>query len=151
MNILKDKHKRRGGFTLVELLLVISVIAIMGALAVSQFSNASQDTRRVIARQQQATLQTAVNAWVASEISGLNTVEDARLLYNEDGGTARTFQERLEDLIQPYLDEETMDHFTDHTTNNTRLQTHAMVKLGWWLELPTWQSSSYPKVSLIKS
>ena len=151
MKILRDKSNRRSGFTLVELLLVISVIAIMGALAVSQFSNASQDTRRVIARQQQAALQTAVNAWVASEISGTGTVEDARVLYNLDGGSPRTFEDRLVDLIAPYLDEETLDHFTDHTTNNARVQSHSMVKLGWWLELPTWDSGSYPKVSLIKS
>ena len=54
---------------MVELLIVISVIGIMSALVISAFSNAAQDTRRVIARQQQASVQNAVNAWVTSKSS----------------------------------------------------------------------------------
>lgn len=136
---------RLEGFTLVELLLVISVIAIMGALAISHFSNASQDTRRVVARQQQAALQSAVNAWVAGQVSGSAAVETARTAYNAPVDS----QGRL-DLIKDYLDDVTYDHFGDNTTDPTKLQTASMKHLSYHLTLPLWASGSYPKVSLIK-
>ncbi|MFV1995687.1 MAG: type II secretion system protein [Verrucomicrobiales bacterium] len=135
----------KGGFTLVELLLVISVIAIMGALAISHFSNASQDTRRVVARQQQATMQSAVNAWVSANISGNNSVETARLAYN----TPADSKARLL-LIKSYLDDVSYDHFVDNTSNDDQLQSASMVNLSYYLQLPDWAFGSYPKVDLIK-
>jgi prepilin-type N-terminal cleavage/methylation domain-containing protein len=132
-------------FTLVELLLVISVIAIMGALAISHFSNASQDTRRVVARQQQAALQSAVNAWVAGQVSGNNSVEEARTAYN----TPTTSKGKL-DLISAYLDDATYDHFDENTTSDTQLKTASMDNLSYYLQLPAWAAGSYPKVDLIK-
>ncbi len=144
-NHTKYLSSNRGGFTLVELLLVISVIAIMGALAISHFSNASQDTRRVVARQQQAALQSAVNAWVAGQISGTASVEDARTAYN----TPTTSKGRL-DLIQNYIDDVTYDHFDENTTNDNQLKTASMSHLSYYLQLPAWSSGSYPKVTLIK-
>ncbi len=146
MNILlREKSERASAFTLVELLLVISVIAVMGALAISHFSNASQDTRRVVARQQQAALQSAVNAWVAGQISGNNSVEVARGAYN----TPTTSKAKL-DLIRNYLDDVTYDHFDENTTNDNQLQTSSMENLSYYLQLPDWTAGSYPKVDLIK-
>lgn len=132
-------------FTLVELLLVISVIAIMGALAISHFSNASQDTRRVVARQQQAALQSAVNAWVAGQISGNNSVGAARATYN----TPATSKDKL-DLIAAYIDDVTYEHFDEHTADDDELQTASMAHLSYYLQLPDWSAGSYPKVELIK-
>ena len=40
-------------FSLVELLLVLAIISIMAALVINSFSNAAQDSRNVMARQQQ--------------------------------------------------------------------------------------------------
>lgn len=37
--------KLQRAFTLVEMLLVIAIISILAAMAISNFSNASQDTR----------------------------------------------------------------------------------------------------------
>ena len=138
-------QRRDPGFTLVELLLVISVIAIMGALAISHFSNASQDTRRVVARQQQAALQSAVNAWVAGQVSGNNSVGEARTSYN----TPATSKDKL-DLIRTYLDDVTYDHFVENTSNDNQLQTASMGHLSYYLQLPAWAAGSYPKVDLIK-
>ena len=67
-SILKKNYSK--GFSLVELLLVLGIISIMASIVINSFSNAAQDSRNVIARQQQATLQSAVNNWVASQIGG---------------------------------------------------------------------------------
>ncbi|MEM8954742.1 MAG: type II secretion system protein [Verrucomicrobiota bacterium] len=142
---------RKAGFTLVEILLVVGLISILGSMAISNFSNASQDTRRVVTRQQQAALQNAVNSWVARQISGNQTVAETRVIYNVDPGTGntRTAEGRL-DLVASYLDDPTYLHFKDYTKDSTKVQTGAMDKLSYHLELPDWQSGSYPKVDLIK-
>jgi prepilin-type N-terminal cleavage/methylation domain-containing protein len=147
----KRSSTGKAGFTLVEILLVIGLISILGSMAISNFSNASQDTRRVVARQQQAALQNAVNSWVAKQISGNQTVSETRTLYNVDPATTtdRTAEGRL-DLVQTYLDDTTYLHFKDYTTDPTQVRTGAMDKLTYHLELSEWQNGSYPKVDLIK-
>jgi prepilin-type N-terminal cleavage/methylation domain-containing protein len=141
----------RQAFTLVEILLVVALISILGSMAVSNFSNASQDTRRVVARQQQGGLQNAVNSWVAKQISGNQTVSQARTFYNVDPGSGdtRSSEDRL-DLVQHYLDDTTYTHFKGYTTDPTKVSTSAMAKLSYHLQLPDWQNGSYPKVDLIK-
>ncbi len=131
------------GFTLVEMLIVISVIAIMAAMVISAFSNAAQDTRRVVARQQQAAVQSAVNAWVASQSSGTGSLAGARTAYN----AATTSLARL-NLVANYLDDKTTAHFRTNTTNTNQVLSEALKKTNQYLELPTWNASSYPKVEL---
>lgn len=128
---------------MVEMLIVISVIAIMAALVISAFSNAAQDTRRVVARQQQAAVQSAVNAWVASQSSGTGSLAAARTAYNNQP----TSLARL-NLVANYLDEKTVDHFRANTTNTGQVLSEALKKTNQYLELPTWSASSYPKVDL---
>lgn len=55
-------------FTLVEMLLVIAIISILAGLVISNISNAAHDTRDVVARQQLAVVQEAVNHWVNREV-----------------------------------------------------------------------------------
>ena len=52
---------RRRAFTLVEMLLVIAIISVLAAMAISNFSNASQDTRAVVSRQQLAVMQVEID------------------------------------------------------------------------------------------
>ena len=66
----KSYHFHSRGFSLVELLLVLGIISIMASIVINSFSNAAQDSRNVLAKQQQATLQSAINNWVASQIGG---------------------------------------------------------------------------------
>ncbi|CAN5332319.1 hypothetical protein BH23VER1_BH23VER1_06370 [soil metagenome] len=135
----------RPGFTLVEALITITIIGIMAAAVITAFANASQDSRRVIARQQQAVLQSAVNNWVSSQLrTSASSVYSVRAAYNDqESGKAR-----LDNLIRPYLDESTWGHFNENTTNAGQLKTEALAMTGQYLSLPDWAAGSYPKVNL---
>ena len=141
-SVTKLRRKERA-FTMVEMLIVISVIAIMAALVISAFSNAAQDTRRVVARQQQAAVQSAVNAWVAAQSSGTGSLSGARTTYNAQP----TSLARL-NLVANYLDEKSVAHFRENTTNTGEVLSEALKKTSQHLELPTWSATSYPKVDL---
>lgn len=136
---------RCAGFTLIELIIVIAVIGIMSALAISSLSNGATDTREIVARQQQATVQSAVNGWVTGQLSGTASLSQVRTIYN----TPTTSVERLA-LIQDYLDEVSYQHFTEMSEDSEEVLSAALAKLGWHLSLPEWASGSYPKVDLVK-
>lgn len=131
------------GFTMVEMLIVIAVIAIMASLVISAFANAAQDTRRVVARQQQAAVQSAVNAWVARQSSGTGSLSAAMATYNAQP----TSLARL-NLVASYLDEKTADHLRTNTVNTGQILSEALKKTNQYLELPVWAANSYPKVDL---
>lgn len=59
--------RHRGGFSFVEAIFTIAIIGIMSSLVVAAISNASRDAHRVMARQQQAAVQSALTAWVMSQ------------------------------------------------------------------------------------
>ncbi|HEY8899539.1 MAG TPA: type II secretion system protein [Chthoniobacterales bacterium] len=135
---------RRTAFSLVELLLVIAIIAIMASLVIAAFSNASADSRLVIARQQQAVVQEAVNSWVAYRSAAPRSLASARTEYNAAAnGLARLA------LVQAYLDSATYSHLVANTSNVDRVRSDAMVKSGQYLQITDWPSGSYPKVNLI--
>jgi len=116
----------------------------MAGLAITAFGNASQDTRRVIARQQQIAVQNAVNAWVNSASSGKgNSLSAAMSAYN----AGSTSMGRLT-IVKGYLDDGTYDHFFNNTTNNNQVQSSALSKVDQYLSLPNWAATSYPKVEL---
>ncbi len=129
---------------MVEMLIVIAVIGIMSALVITAFSNAAQDTRRVVARQQQAAVQSAVNAWVSS-YSQQHGLSATRAAYN----AAASSKGRLQ-LVGNYLDESTLSHFLNpaNTTHNDQVQSAALKKIGQHLRLGEWSAASYPKVDL---
>lgn len=134
---------RKSAFTLIEVVIVIAIIGIMAALVISAFSNAAHDTRRVVARQQQAAVQSAVNAWVAATIDYNTTVAEARAEYN---GKADSLARVA--LVSAYLDDTTYEHFVESTTVNSKVESAALSKTSQYLNLPDWSGSSYPKVIL---
>ncbi len=175
MTTTHPRHTR--GFSLIEVLLVLAIISIMAALVINAFSNAAQDSRNVMARQQQATLQSAINNWTSAQIGRRLSVDTdgdttpdtlleitvarARDMYNfETWWTAtptnkRTAVQRLQ-LVADYLDDDTYQHFADNSpaADTSKLSSAAMRKTGQWLELPDWAAPSaasrspYPKVDL---
>ncbi len=141
--------RTRNAFTLIEMLIVIAIISVLAAMAISSFSNAAQDSREVLVRQQLAVIQQSVNNWAARQIGRVATnggnptsIEQVRTTYN----TPTTASARLL-LFQGYLDEATR---TTISVNNTtgRITTDAMRQTGYYLTLPTWASGSYPKVQI---
>jgi len=133
------------GFSLIEVLLVLAIISIMAALVINAFSNAAQDSRNVISRQQQAALQSAINNWASAQIGRKITVDDGTgtgTLVDLDGDSVPDVFEmtvsRVRDkynfstwwtavpsgahdavqrlgLVVDYLDEDTYQHFVDNS------------------------------------
>jgi len=130
------------------MIIVIAVIGIMSALAISAFSNGSNDAREIVARQQQATIQSAINAWVCAQLTGDVTVSSLRATYNlVEGSEARLA------LISGYLDEVSYDHFVSESGREEggEIESSATSRLGWHFSLPDWEGDSYPKVDLVRS
>lgn len=150
------------GFTFVEAIFTIAIIGIMAGLAMSAISNLSQDTNRIVARQQQAAVQEALTAWVMSQTrvsstsAQVQSISNVRAIYNALGSTGERF-EKLKpnsgatdvDARAGFLDQATVDHFADFTTNADRLKTAALDAMKQYLILPNWEEGSFPKAELV--
>ena len=132
--------KKPNAFSLIELLMVLTIISIMAALIINAFSNASQDSRDVIARQQQAVLKSALDNMISQYMVSGNPVAKARKYYmyvDADPAKAKlTMKERLS-LLEPYLDEDTYAHIYSRSTDSV-IQSAAMVKTGQFIEFEDW-------------
>lgn len=160
MNMAIQK-RRDTGFSFVEAIFTIAIIGIMSSIIVAAISNASRDAHRVMARQQQASVQSALTAWVMAQMRVGNTaqfrgLESVRTFYN----TLTTSRDRFK-LLKPdpassdpsarvgFLDQTTADHFDDYTSNANQLQTAALYNAQQYLTLPDWQSGDFPHVDLV--
>jgi len=171
----QHNRQRHHAFSLVEVLLVLALISIMAALVINAFSNTAQDSRNVMSRQQQATVQSALNNWVSGQIGGFEepdtanpgqlyemTVAYVRNKYNfktaywtATPSVARTTMERLA-LVADYLADDTYEHFVDNSPSGdtSKARSNAMTKTSQHIELTQWVSPSvgnrnpYPKVDL---
>jgi type II secretory pathway pseudopilin PulG len=144
------------GFSFIEAILTISIVGIMGSMIVSAITNASRDAHRIVARQQQASVQAAVNSWVMSQMRDTTTgqvksIKSIRDYYNSQP----TFKARLS-LLAPstsgvggYLDKTTSDHFLEYTDNTDRVESSALEAGKQHLELPDWEVGGFPQVLLI--
>jgi prepilin-type N-terminal cleavage/methylation domain-containing protein len=138
------KIRAQAGFSLVEMLIVIAIIAVLASMVVTAVSNAAFDSSHRIADQQQASLQQALSLWVSSTAS-TSSVARARELYN----AATTHQAKL-NLIAPYLDDRTRSHLTDLSAAN-RIESDALRRAGRFLTFTPWTVtngvSTYPVVA----
>ena len=147
---------KASGFTLIEALMTMAIIGVMTALVVSAFSNAGTDSARIISRQQQAALQTAVNAWVNSDTNRtdvinattgtgkLRTIAEIQATYN----AASTALARLQ-LVQGYLDATTASYLISSTTNSAKITSDALNTTKQYLGMPNWTTTTvYPQVTL---
>lgn len=158
---LQRTSTRGHGFSFVEAIFTIAIIGIMSSLVVSAISNASRDAHRVMARQQQAAVQSALTAWVMSQsrvgsTAQVRGLEDIRNSYNARGTTSARFNLLVPNPSSPdpsvrvgFLDPTTADHFLDYTTGTDQLKTGALENAKQYLSLPTWQSGDFPRVELV--
>lgn len=155
-------HNSRGdGFSFVEAIFTIAIIGIMSSLVVSAISNASRDAHRVMGRQQQAAVQSALTAWVMAQTrvgatAQVRSLESVRTAYNDLGTTSARFNLLVPNpnsadpsLRAGFLDQTTADHFLDHATGTDRLQTTALENARQYLTLPTWQLGDFPRVEQV--
>lgn len=147
------------GFSFVEAIFTIAIIGIMSSLVVAAISNASKDAHRVMARQQQAAVQSAVTAWVMAQRVGstgeYQNLESLRTYYNNLSTTRARFEKLRPDptsqdtsLRAGFLDQTTVDHFDDYMFSSDRLQTAALKNAGQYLTLPIWQSGDFPRCEM---
>lgn len=152
----------KNGFSLVEAIFAIAIIGIMSSLVIAAISNVSRDAHRVMARQQQSAVQSALTAWVMSQtrVSGsaqVRSLESVRTEYNVQPTTKSRFLTFL--IPDPtnavpekrigFLDQTTADHFLEYTTSTDKLKTAALENSKQYLSLPTWASDQFPRVDLL--
>lgn len=160
------RKQRRAGFSFVEAIFTIAIIGIMSSIVVAAISNASRDTYRVLARQQQASVQSALTAWVMAqmrvrdvsqrETAQFRSLESVRTEYNSKSSSQLRFNLLVPNpaLSDPnlrvgFLDQTTADHFAEYTSNPNQLQTAALYNAQQYLSLPDWQTGDFPHVDLV--
>jgi type II secretory pathway pseudopilin PulG len=155
------RKPRRAGFSFVEAIFTIAIIGIMSSIVVAAISNASRDAHRVMARQQQTAVQSALTAWVMAQMRVGNTaqyrgLESVRTEYNSKSSSQLRFNLLIPNPSSPdqnlragFLDQTTADHFAEYTTNANQLQTAALYNAQQYLTLPDWQVGDFPHVDLV--
>jgi type II secretory pathway pseudopilin PulG len=163
---MKIRKQRRAGFSFVEAIFTIAIIGIMSSIVVAAISNASRDAHRVLARQQQASVQSALTAWVMAqmrvrdltqrETAQFRSLESVRTSYNALSSSQLRFKQLTPNPASPdpnlrvgFLDQTTADHFTEYTSNPNQLQTASLYNAQQYLSLPDWQSGDFPHVDLV--
>lgn len=134
--VMEMATSRRNGFSLVELLIVIAVIGILSALIISAISNATDDSRLAVARQQQVVLQEALNSWIAAQSS----VAQAQSVYANSG-------DRLA-LIGSYLRNESPGSGALYSNKAGAVSSEILGKVGKRLQFSEWTTNAYPSIIL---
>ena len=66
--LLKKKQRSQGGFTLVELMVVVAIIAILASLAMPQFLNASNKAKEAKIKSDVTTISNAAQLYIDGTI-----------------------------------------------------------------------------------
>ncbi len=141
-NLHTQTKRVRRGFSLVEMLIVIAIISILGSMVITAVSNASQDSSRRVAEQQQVALQQALTAWIAST-AATSSLSEARSQY-----TTRLGGNTLLTAVEGYLDPHSRDHFSLSGGNVT---SDMLERSGAVLSFSPWTNrAEYPQVNQVQ-
>lgn len=126
--------KRSSAFSLVEILIVVAVIGILSGLAVSYVGGASENSRLIVARQQQVQLQTALDSWISAQASGTAGLGGAKASYSTNATTMLA-------ALGPYLRDPGI-----FSVSGGAVSSAALAASGKSLQFSSWTDNSYPKV-----
>jgi prepilin-type N-terminal cleavage/methylation domain-containing protein len=121
------------GFSFLELLVAIAVIAILSAILIPQISGVREAGHAVTARQQQAELQTALGNWIVAKSSGAGGLAAARDLY-----TGKKL-----DLLEDYLQASTYGALVG---DGDTVSSEALDESNAYLQFSDWTDSSVQPV-----
>ena len=125
----------QGGFSLVEILITIAVIAIITAVIMPRIWDIKEGASLTIARQQQAQLQTALDSWISAQSSVAGGLAATRQAYSGD---------KLE-LLRDYLQERTYSALS--TSDGNKVTSAALNSVGARLEFSAWSDSdAHPSI-----
>jgi prepilin-type N-terminal cleavage/methylation domain-containing protein len=127
---------RSNAFSMVEILLVVAVIAIISGMAITYVGGASENSRLLVARQQQVQLQTALDAWIVAKSSGTAGLAAAKTAYSTDAEYMLSAQG-----LGPYLREPGI-----FSVSGSAVSSSALAGAGKTLQFSSWSDGSYPKV-----
>lgn len=128
------------GFSLVELLIVIAVIAILATLMLPLISGHRQSGQMVVARQQQAALQTALGNWVSAQSSLSGGLAAARSAYGNSSDKLY--------LLKSYLQPAT---YAALQSNGTKVTSQALTASGASLQFSDWVVGGSPDILWINT
>lgn len=124
-----------------ELLVVVAIISILASMVITAVSNAAVDSSRVVARQQQASVQQALSNWLTFYSSAPGgSIASARVVYSN----AETPLSKLV-LINSYLDPATYNHLLSNSVE-TEVRSAALNRVGAHLTFSDWEVGGYPSV-----
>jgi len=126
------QSKSQHAFTLVEILVVIVAIGILSGLAISYVGGASEQASAVVALQQQAQLQSALDSWLTARSSGTAGLASAKSLYSTDAQV-------MLPALAPYLRDP--DIFSASASG---VSSGSLAKIGKVLQFSAWAEG--PKV-----
>jgi prepilin-type N-terminal cleavage/methylation domain-containing protein len=124
------------GFSLVELLVSISLVAILAGLLITQVRNAKDAAGATVARQQQAELQTALGNWIVAQSSSPGGLAAARAAYNSSPGA------KLH-LLQNYLQAAT---YSNLSADGKIVTSAVLDSANAYLQFSDWSSGDQPQV-----
>ena len=157
-----------GGFSLIEALVTIGLLGALAAIVVSSYTDASSQSHAVIARQQVATVKSALDCYVNANLSkaliaegeavvaGRNynrmTVAQLKSIYNHEDMTT----EKRWELIEPYIAIESK--VSEETPGRLEINADgflisaSMKADGKVVELPVWEGGAggYPTVKFFE-
>lgn len=127
------------GFSLVEIMVVVAVIGILSALIIATISGSAEYANEVIARQEQAELQTALGNWIATTSSAPGGLAAARAQYANAANKLS--------LLSNYLQEAT---FLRLTNSGTQVRSPALTASRARLEFSSnWTTTTVPSVNWV--
>ena len=123
------RTRNTGGFTLVEILIVVVILGILAAIVIPQFTNASEDAKYSSLTSQLQTLRSQLELFQVQHNGGypdLSTNWNQMTMYTNISGTTSTAKDTTNFKYGPYLQSAPKNAFEGSSTVGT-----AAAGVGW--------------------